>query len=109
MRVSAYPMAAALAAAAVAASPAHAQQNRKYLGEIFIMPGSYCPQGATEADGKLLPIATFQALYTILGTSYGGDGATNFAVPDLRPPRDSSRPSGLRYCIALVGDYPVRS
>ena len=108
MRFIGFPSAAALAAPALlAAMPA--QASDKYLGEIFVMPGSYCPQGSTEADGKLLPIASFQALYSILGTSYGGDGPTTFALPDLRPNREAFRQGFLRYCVMLVGDYPVRS
>ena len=46
--------------------------------------GNFCPQGYRAADGTLLPIQQNQALFSILGATYGGDGRTNFALPDLR-------------------------
>jgi microcystin-dependent protein len=55
-----------------------------YLGRVILFGGDYCPQGTLEARGTLLPIVQYQALYALLGTTYGGDGQTNFALPDLR-------------------------
>ena len=45
---------------------------------------NFCPRGWTEADGKLLPIAQWSALFSLYGTMYGGDGRTTFGVPDFR-------------------------
>ena len=45
---------------------------------------NFCPRGMMEADGRLLPIAENTALFSLLGTMYGGDGRTTFALPDLR-------------------------
>ncbi len=55
-----------------------------YLGEIILFAGGYEPQGWKYCWGQLLPINQNQALYSILGTTYGGDGKTTFALPDLR-------------------------
>ena len=55
-----------------------------YLGEIRIFPYSFVPKDWAYCDGTQLPIAKFSALYAVIGTTYGGDGKTNFALPDLR-------------------------
>jgi microcystin-dependent protein len=55
-----------------------------YLGEIRMFAGPYWPDGWLYCDGQLLPIAEHDALFALLQTSYGGDGVTNFALPDLR-------------------------
>ena len=55
-----------------------------YLGEIRLFPWSAIPAGWAPCDGQLLPIGPNQALFSLLGTLYGGDGQTNFALPDLR-------------------------
>ena len=55
-----------------------------FIGEIMLFAGSYCPHGYLPANGQLLPIAQNTALFSILGTTYGGDGRTNFALPDLQ-------------------------
>jgi microcystin-dependent protein len=54
-----------------------------YLGEIRIFGGSYAPPSWRLCDGELLQITTHTALFSILGTYYGGDGRTTFALPDL--------------------------
>jgi len=55
-----------------------------YLGEIRIFSFNYRPQGWAFCNGQLLPINQNVALYSLLGTRYGGNGLTNFALPDLR-------------------------
>jgi microcystin-dependent protein len=55
-----------------------------FLSEIRIMSFNYAPQGWALSDGRLLPINQNQALFSLLGTTYGGDGRTTFAIPDLR-------------------------
>jgi microcystin-dependent protein len=55
-----------------------------YLGEIRIWPGARIPVDFVPCDGRLLQISQYQALYSVIGTIYGGDGATTFAIPDLR-------------------------
>ena len=56
-----------------------------FLGEIILIAGWYPPAGYVRCDGQLLPIGDqYDALFTLIGTIYGGDGENNFAVPDLR-------------------------
>ena len=54
------------------------------LGEIRMFAGSFAPREWAFCDGQLLPIAQHRTLYEIIGTTYGGNGITNFALPDLR-------------------------
>ncbi|OXM86654.1 phage tail protein [Paenibacillus rigui] len=56
----------------------------QYVGEIRMFSGSYPPVGWVLCNGQLLSISEYEALFTLIGTTYGGDGQTNFAVPDLR-------------------------
>jgi microcystin-dependent protein len=55
-----------------------------FLSEIRIMSFSFAPKGWALCNGQLLPINQNQALFSLLGTTYGGDGRVNFALPDLR-------------------------
>jgi microcystin-dependent protein len=55
-----------------------------YIGEIKLFAGNYAPVGWAFADGSLLSIADNDALFALIGTTYGGDGITTFALPDLR-------------------------
>jgi len=55
-----------------------------YVGEIMMFAGNFAPQGWALCDGQLLSIAQNTALFSLLGTYYGGDGQTTFALPDLR-------------------------
>src|SRR6478672_5930380 len=55
-----------------------------FLSEIRIMSFAFAPKGWALANGQLLPINQNQALFSLLGTTYGGDGRVNFALPDLR-------------------------
>lgn len=58
--------------------------SQPYLGEIRMFSFNYMPKGWARCDGQLLSINQNQALFAILGTSYGGNGINNFALPDLR-------------------------
>jgi microcystin-dependent protein len=58
--------------------------SQPYLGAIFIFAGNFAPSGYQLCQGQLLPISQYTALFSILGTTYGGNGTTNFALPDLR-------------------------
>ena len=55
-----------------------------YMAELRIMAFVVVPKGWAQANGQLLPINQNQALFSLLGTNYGGDGRVNFALPDLR-------------------------
>jgi microcystin-dependent protein len=54
-----------------------------YIGEIRILPFTFAPAGWLECNGQTLPIAQYQALFVIIGTTYGGNGTTNFNLPNL--------------------------
>ena len=55
-----------------------------FMGELKIISFNFAPKGWAAADGQLLPINQNQALFSLFGTTYGGDGRTNFGLPDLR-------------------------
>jgi microcystin-dependent protein len=55
-----------------------------YVGEIRMFGGNFAPAGWMFCEGQLLPISENDALFTLLGTTYGGDGQETFALPDLR-------------------------
>ena len=56
----------------------------QHLGEILMFAGNFAPRGWALCNGQLLPINQNQALFSLLGTMYGGNGQTTFALPDLR-------------------------
>ncbi len=55
-----------------------------FIGQIIMFGGNFAPRGWALCDGQLLSIAENSALFSILGTTYGGDGRTTFGLPDLR-------------------------
>jgi microcystin-dependent protein len=55
-----------------------------FIGQIMLWPVPWVPEGWQLCDGSLLPIQQYEALYSLLGTRYGGNGTTTFGVPDLR-------------------------
>ena len=58
--------------------------SNPYVGEIRLFAGNFAPAGWMFCDGTLLPIAQDETLFALIGTTYGGDGVTTFALPDLR-------------------------
>ncbi|CAN5587460.1 tail fiber protein [soil metagenome] len=58
--------------------------SEPYIGEIKIVAFDFAPRGYAKCDGSILAINQNQALFSILGTTYGGNGTTNFALPELR-------------------------
>ena len=58
--------------------------SEPFVGEIMMTGANFCPRGWANLDGQLLPINQNQALFSLLGTTYGGDGRTTFGLPDLR-------------------------
>ena len=75
-----------------------------FIGQILLLPYNFAPKGWSPCNGQLLPIAQNQALFSLLGTNFGGDGRTTFALPTLAGPG-----AGLSYYIALQGIYPSRN
>jgi microcystin-dependent protein len=106
-----------------------------FVGEIRVVAFDFVPPGWARCDGQLLPISQHDALFAVLGTTYGGDGRATFALPDLRgrtplhtgpghpvgeagggttsgrPARGPAAPGylTLTFMIALLGDFPPRS
>ena len=65
-------------------APARAQEPVPMLGEIRFFAGNFAPRDWAFCDGQLLPISQNPSLFALLGTTYGGDGRTSFALPDMR-------------------------
>lgn len=77
-----------------------------FLGQIQLLPYNFAPNGWAFCEGQLMAISQNTALFSLLGTTYGGDGTTNFALPNLKGKEPDSN---THFCIALVGIYPSRS
>ncbi len=73
------------------------------IGDIILSVNGY-GAGALPADGRLLPINQYTAVFSLLGINFGGDGITNFGLPDLR----ALAPKGLQYSICISGIFPPR-
>jgi microcystin-dependent protein len=76
--------------------------SQPYVGEIRAFGFSRTPTGWFPCDGRLLSIADYQVLYTLLGTTFGGDGVTTFGIPDLkgrRPIHWGTMPGGSTYVL----------
>lgn len=82
-RLNLWLSATAISAAMAAVSPA-AAQTTPFIGQIRTFGADFCPDGWAPANGALLPIQNHVALFSLLSTRFGGDGQTNFALPDLR-------------------------
>ena len=80
--------------------------SQPFLGEIRLFPYNFAPRGWAFCNGQLLAIAQNTALFSLLGTTYGGNGQTTFALPDLRGrvPISSGQGTGLsNYDLGQVG------
>lgn len=83
------------------------------LGVIKLFPYQFEPRGYFLCDGRRLSVSQHTALYSLLGNTYGGNGTTDFALPDMRPvdAAGNKRAHNLdepRYMIAVMGTYPSR-
>lgn len=76
------------------------------LGSVCMTAATFCPRGYAEASGQLMPIDQNQPLFSLLETTYGGDGRTNFALPNLNgrfPVGIGTDPQGATYWLGQVG------
>lgn len=93
-----------------------------FIGEIRMVGFNFPPRGWALCDGQLLPIAQYTALFSLLGTTYGGNGQTTFALPDLRgrvpmhfgqgpglTPRVQGEAGGSETVTLLVGEMPAHT
>lgn len=74
-----------------------------YIGEIRLFAGNFAPAGWMFCEGQLLPISENETLFVFIGTTYGGDGESTFALPDLRsriPIHQGTGDSGTNYQLA---------
>jgi microcystin-dependent protein len=77
-----------------------------FIGQIAIFGFNFTPPGWAQCNGQLLSIFENSALFALIGTTYGGDGQTTFALPDLRgrrPIHQGQRPGGATYVIGQAG------
>jgi microcystin-dependent protein len=82
--------------------------DEPFLAYIALVAFNFAPRGWALCDGRLLPIAQFDALFALLGTTYGGDGVTTFALPDLRGriPVHNGQGAGLSaYVLGQAGGF----
>ena len=86
--------------------PKTASGGGPYLGQIEIFAFRFAPVGWAPCQGQLLPIAQNQALFSLIGNTYGGNGVSYFALPNLKP----LGPAGPGYCIFISSQatYPPR-
>ncbi len=82
--------------------------SEPFLGQIILAGFNFPPRGFAKCDGQILPITQNQSLFSLLGTTYGGDGRTTFGLPDLRGRTplhlDNGHPLGQK---AGVQDVPL--
>jgi microcystin-dependent protein len=93
-------------------SSVHAQATDPFIGQLALVPYNFAPKGWAFCNGQLLPINQNAALFSLLGTTYGGDGVTTFALPDLRGrvPISSGQGPGLSsYNIGQMGGYETHT
>ena len=74
-----------------------------FLGQIQLLPYNFAPKGWAPCDGQSLSISQNMALFALIGTNFGGDGKTTFALPKLAGPA-----TAVGYYIALEGIFPSR-
>jgi microcystin-dependent protein len=79
-----------------------------FLGEVETFAFGFCPLGWSTVNGQLLPINQNTALFALLGTTYGGDGLTTFALPTAKPVFTATG-AVLLQCIAIQGVFPSRN
>ncbi len=76
-----------------------------FVGQIQLFAFPFTPMKWMPCEGQVLSIQQYTMLYSLLGVTYGGDGKTTFALPDLR---GKAPVKGAHYCIAIEGVYPQR-
>ena len=74
-----------------------------FIGQIQLFPYNFAPRGWAPCDGRTLPISQNTPLFSLIGTNFGGDGKTTFALPKLAGPA-----AYVGYYIALMGIFPSR-
>ena len=76
-----------------------------YMGTVELFAFNFAPRGWVPCEGQLLLITQNQPLFALIGSTFGGDGRTNFALPNLK---GKEPVKGMHYCIAVQGTFPPR-
>ena len=79
--------------------------EQAFIGSIVLAGLNFAPTGWALCEGQIMPINQNQALFALIGTTYGGDGRTTFALPKLN---GSALQQGLNYIICIYGVFPSR-
>jgi len=77
-----------------------------YIGQIILFAGNFVPMGWALCNGATIHIKKNEALFSLLGTTYGGDGTTSFHLPNMKGL--ASGAAEINYLIAIKGFYPNR-
>ena len=85
-------------------APGPAPAAAPVIGQVALFAFRFAPAGWLPCDGRLMSIMQNQQLFSLLGPIYGGNGVTDFALPNLKP----AGSQGPSYFIAVQGSYPVR-
>ena len=73
--------------------------SQPYIGMIIVVPYNFAPQGWMCCQGQLLPISEYEALFNLIGTTYGGDGQSTFALPNLQSRVSPHSGGGLNFAV----------
>jgi len=98
----------AVALSLACALPSIARAEQPYVGETLATGANFCPVGWEPMNGQLLPISENETLFQLIGTTYGGDGQTTFALPTAKP-IVSATGATLTQCISLFGIFPTQN
>lgn len=79
--------------------------SESFVGETRLFAFGFAPAGWALCDGALMPISEFEELFQLIGTIYGGDGETSFALPNSTGPESDG--TALNICISLFGFMPA--
>jgi microcystin-dependent protein len=77
-----------------------------FLGQIELFPYNFAPMNWMPCEGQSIQITQNQALFALIGTTFGGDGQTSFQLPNLKGKEPAP---GLQYCLAMQGIFPQRN
>ena len=97
---------AVAAATSLTLTPTQAAADEPFIGQLVLGGQNFCPRNFAPAEGQLLAISSNDALFSLFGTIYGGDGRTTFGLPDLRgrvPIHTGQRPGGPNRVIGQKG------
>ena len=85
-------------------APAPPPPAAPIVGQVALFAFRFTPAGWLPCDGRMMSVMQNQQLFSLLGTTYGGNGETNFALPNLKP----AGSQGPGYFIAIQGSFPMR-